>query len=74
MRSKSILSRFIIWLRHQANGHCPRCRQQELLKVDSGRSTTEIDGRRTGEYWSDYRCGNCGAIVRWRAGKWKVRV
>jgi uncharacterized protein with PIN domain len=50
---------------------CPRCGKRGLQIVGGARATTRIDGKRAPDSWTVYQCDKCGAVLRWRRGKWE---
>ena len=48
---------------------CPRCRWRTLKDVGGARATkVDEQGRRYPDAWTDYKCGQCHALMRLHVG------
>lgn len=48
---------------------CPRCRWRTLKDVGGARATrVDEQGRRYPDAWTDYKCGQCHALLRLHVG------
>lgn len=52
---------------------CPRCRWRALKDVGGARATmVDEQGRRFPDAWTDYKCGQCHAVLRLHVGgRWE---